>query len=100
MVYTNNRATNKCWYPHTNKLKYCSPETIDEHNNNFGKGWSPGSNFLSSTETSYPPKIKTSLYDHHLIKNDIFEATVKFHQGELQLVYLTIYLMAYLGLSC
>ena len=29
--------------PHTKKLKYCSYAIFDEHNNKFGKGWSPGS---------------------------------------------------------
>ena len=43
MSYTNIRATIKWWGPHTKTLKYCSSAKIDEHNNKFGKGWSPGS---------------------------------------------------------
>ena len=38
MSYINDIATMKGWYPHTKKLKYCSYEKFDEHNNKFGKG--------------------------------------------------------------
>ena len=38
MGYTNSRDTMKWWYTHTKKLKYCSSENFDEHDNKFGKG--------------------------------------------------------------
>ena len=38
MGYTNSRAIIKLWDPHTKRLKYCSSEKFDEHNNKFGKG--------------------------------------------------------------
>ena len=72
MVYTNSRATIKLWYPHTKKLKYWLSAKFDEHNNNFGKGWSPGSNILKGKYTSAIPTIKIDLSDHPCIECDIF----------------------------
>ena len=42
MGYTNSRSAMKWWELHTEKLKYSSSAKFDEHNNKFGKGWSPG----------------------------------------------------------
>ena len=42
MGYTNSRAKFKWWDPHTKKLKYFPSDNYDEHNNEFGKGWSSG----------------------------------------------------------
>ena len=55
MIYTNIRATIKWWDPHTKKLKYCSSETFDENNNKLGKGWSPGSEIMTSKNISTLP---------------------------------------------
>ena len=41
MGYNNNIYTIKWWDPHTKKLKYFSYAKFDEHNNKFGKLWSP-----------------------------------------------------------
>ena len=49
MGYIINRATSKWWYQHTNRLKYYSLDFFDEHNNKFGKSWSPGSELMLST---------------------------------------------------
>ena len=58
MVYTNIRATMKWWYPQTNKIRYCSSANFDEHNNKFGKGWSPGSELVLGTNNSKLTKLK------------------------------------------
>ena len=76
MGYTNIRSTMKLWDPYTKKLKYCSPEKFDEHNNKFGKGWSPGYEPILGTNISTLPTLKTDLSDHPFIKNDIFEVNV------------------------
>ena len=55
MGYKNSRATIKWWYPRTKKLKYCSYANFDEHNNKFGKGWSPGSEIMLGTNISTIP---------------------------------------------
>ena len=68
MVYTKSRATMKCWYPYTKKLKYFSSATFDEHNNNFGKIWSPGYNLWKDIETSALQKIKIDISDQAFIK--------------------------------
>ena len=52
MGYTNSRATIKWWNPHTKKLKYFSSVKFDEHNNTFGKVWSPGSELILSKNIS------------------------------------------------
>ena len=78
MGYTNSRATTKWWDPHTNKLKYCSSAKFDEHNNNFGKGWSLSSELMKRTNTLTPPKLKHYLSDHPFIKHYKFEVAVNF----------------------
>ena len=59
MGYTKSRATIKWYDPHTKKLKYCSSEKFDEHNNKFGKGWSLGSELILGTNTSTLRTLKT-----------------------------------------
>ena len=76
-IYQHQRKI-KWWDLHTKKLKYRSSEKNDEHNNNFGKVWSPGYNLLNGTYTLYLPTIKIDIPDKPLIKDDIFEATVTF----------------------
>ena len=78
MGYTNSRATMKLWDPHTKKLKYCSSTKFGEHNNKFGKGWSPGSKLMLGTNISTLKKLKTDLSDDPFIKDDIFEVNVNF----------------------
>ena len=78
MGQTNSRATMKWWYQHTKKLKYCSSGNFDEHNNIFGKGWSPGSKLMLGTNISALPTLKIDLSDHSFIKYDIFEVNVNF----------------------
>ena len=51
---------------------------IFEHNNKFGKGWSPGSELMLGTNTSTLPTLKIDLSDYPLIKYDIFEGIVNF----------------------
>ena len=57
MDYTKSRATMKWCYPHTKKLKYFLSETIDEHKNKVGKGWSPGTELMLGVNTSTLPKL-------------------------------------------
>ena len=52
MGYNNSIAKMKCWDPHTNKLKYCTFEKNYEHNNKFGKVWSPGYEYMTGTNIS------------------------------------------------
>ena len=52
MVYTNSRSTMKFWEPYTKKPKYCSFAKFDEHNNKFGKIWSPGSELMRGKNNS------------------------------------------------
>ena len=59
--YTNIRYTIEWWNPHTNKLKYFSSECFDEHNNKFGKGWSPGSEITSGTNISTLPTLNIDI---------------------------------------
>ena len=72
MDYTNSRPTMKWCEPHTKRLKYCSNVNCDEHDNNFGRGWSPGSKLMLGTNTSTLPTLKNNLSDHPFIKDDIF----------------------------
>ena len=81
MGYKHSRATMKCWDAHTKKLKYCSFEKFDEHNNKFFKGWSPGSEITLGTYTSTLSKLKNDLSDNPFIKYDIFEVNVNFLTG-------------------
>ena len=67
--------------PHTKKLKYCSSEIFDEHNNKFGKVWSPVYEFMTGTNTFTLPILKIDLSYHHFIKYDIFKVTVNFPLG-------------------
>ena len=78
MGYTKSRDTMKWCDPHTKKLKYCSSVKFYEHNNKFGKGWSPGSELMIDTNISTLPTLKIDLSDHSFIKDDIFEANITF----------------------
>ena len=91
MGYAKIRATMKWWEPHTKKLKYCSSEMFDEHNNKFGKGWSPGSELMLVTNTSTLTTLKIDLSDHTLIKYDIFEVHVNFSPKGAIIVILAQY---------
>ena len=68
----------KWWEPHTKILKYCSSADFDEHNNKFGKGWSPGSELMLRKNNSTVPTIKNDLSDHPFTIDNIFEANVNF----------------------
>ena len=61
MGYTNSIFTMKWWDPHTKRLKYCSSAKFDEHNNKFGRGWSPGSELMLGTNISILPTLKNYL---------------------------------------
>ena len=74
----NSRSTIKWWDLHTKTLKYCSSDKFDEHNNKFGKLWSPSSTLMNGTSFFALPTIKMYLSYHPFIKDDIFESTVKF----------------------
>ena len=76
MGYTNIIAKMKWWEPHTKKLKYCSFENFDEHNNKFGKGWFPGSELILSTNIYTLLTLKIDLSYHPFNKYDIFEANL------------------------
>ena len=68
----------KFWDPHTKKLKYCSSEKFDEHNNKSGKLFSTGFELMLGTNISTLPTLKTDILDHLFIKDDIFEVNVNF----------------------
>ena len=72
MGYTNSRATMKWWDPHTKNLKYFPYDKFDEHNNKFGKGWSPGSGLMLGTNNYTLSTLKIGLLNHPFIKDDIF----------------------------
>ena len=74
MGYKNSRDTMKWLDPDTKKLKYCSYEKFDEHNNRFGKGWSPGSELMLGTNTFTLPTLKLDLSYQPFAKYDIFKA--------------------------
>ena len=76
MGYTNSISTLKFWDPHTKELKYCSSSKFDEHNNKFGKGWSPGSEPALVKNNSALTTLKIDLSDHPFIKYDIFEVNI------------------------
>ena len=59
MGYTNSRATIKPWEPPTNKYRYFQSKNVEEHNNTFGKGWSPGSGFITITNIPTLTTLKT-----------------------------------------
>ena len=62
----------KWWDPHTNKIKYCLSEKIAEHNNKFGKRWSPGSELITGANFSTLPTVKIDPSYHPFIKDDLF----------------------------
>ena len=68
----------KGWDLHTKRLKYCSSGIFNEYKNKFGKGWSPESELMLGTNTSYLPTLEIYLSDHTFIKYDIFEVNVDF----------------------
>ena len=49
MDYTTSISTMELWDPQSNKLKYFLSSKFDEHNNKFGKGWSPVSTLMNGT---------------------------------------------------
>ena len=59
MGYTKIIATMKWWDPHTKKIKYFIYAKFDEHNNKFGKVWSPGSELMTVTTKIFPSNTKT-----------------------------------------
>ena len=61
MGYTNSISKMKWWDPNTKIIKYCSSAKFDEHNNKFGKGWSPGSELILETNISIFPTLKIDL---------------------------------------
>ena len=79
MGYTDIIAIIKWWYPHTKRLKYCSSNFFHEHNNKFGRGWSPGSELMLGTNISILPTLKNYLSDQPFIKDDIVEGNANFH---------------------
>ena len=62
MGYTNSRAKMKWWDPHIKKLKYFLSAKFDEHNNKFGKLWSPGSTLTTGTNISALTMLKMTSY--------------------------------------
>ena len=78
MGYTNIISTMKWWGPHTKKIKYFSSAKFHEHNNKFGKGWSPGYEFMLGKNISTLPTLKFYPSYHTFIKDDIFEVNVNF----------------------
>ena len=78
MGYTNSRSAMKLWELHTEKLKYSSSAKFDEHNNKFGKGWSPGYELMLGTNNSTLPKLKIDPSYHPFIKDDIFGVNFNF----------------------
>ena len=58
MGQTNSKATIKWWGPYIKKLKYFSIAKFDEHNNKFGKLWSPDYSLINVTNISAPPMLK------------------------------------------
>ena len=91
MSYTNIRAKIKWWEPHIKKLKYFSSAKFDEHNNKFGKGWSPGSELKIGKNISTLSTLKIDPSDHPFIKFDIFEVNVIFTPRGTPIVIVTQY---------
>ena len=52
MGYTTSIATMKWWDSHTNKPKYFSSQTFDEHINKFLIGWPTGSELITGKHIS------------------------------------------------
>ena len=84
--YINIRETIKWWDPHTKKLKYYSFSKCNEYNNKFFKGWSPGYSLMNGTSIVSLPTLKIDISYHPLIKDDIFEAEVKFPPRDTTIV--------------
>ena len=61
MGYTKSISKMQWWDPNTKKTKYCSYEKFDEHNNKFGKRWSPCYELMIVTNTSTLPTLKIDL---------------------------------------
>ena len=78
MGYKNSRATKKWWDTQIKKLKNCSSEKNDEHNNKFGKWWQPGSELMLGTNNYTLTTLKIDLLDNPFIKYFIFEVNVNF----------------------
>ena len=76
MIYTNIRSAMKWLNPHTQNLKCFSSAKFYEHNNKFGKRWSPGYEFIPGTNISTLPTLNIDLSYHPFIKYDIFEVSV------------------------
>ena len=85
MGYKNTRAKMKWWDPHTKILKYCSSENSDEHNNKFGKVWSPGSELMIGTNISILPTLKLTSNIIPLSKIIYLKAMLNLHQQALPL---------------
>ena len=68
----------KWWYPHKKRPKTFSSAKLNEHNNKFGNGWSPGSELMIVTNISTLPTLKNDLSDHPFLKDDIFDGNVNF----------------------
>ena len=54
----------KWWDHHIKKSKYFSFTKFDEHNNTFGKEWSPSSELMNGKNVSTLPILKAYLSDH------------------------------------
>ena len=91
MGYTNSRAKMKWWDPHIKKLKYFLSAKFDEHNNKFGKLWSPGSTLTTGTNISALTMLKNDLLYHSFIKYDIFEETVNFPPRDTPIIMIDHY---------
>ena len=80
----------KWWDAHINKLRYCSSEKFDEHNNKFGKGWPPGSNMLNVKNTPDLQTIKLIFLANLSLKKRYLKKHSNFRQGALRLTSLII----------
>ena len=58
----------KWWDPHTKKLKHSEFYKYDNHNNKFGKGWSPGPELINGTHIYSLTTRKIDLSDLPFIK--------------------------------
>ena len=80
MGYTNSRYTMKWYYPHTNKIRYCSSEIVDEYKNKFGKKWSPGSELMTGTNIFILLTLKMISQIIPSSKMIYFKLLLNFHQ--------------------
>ena len=88
MGYTKITDTIKWWDPHTKKLKYFLSAEFDEHNNKFGKGWSPGSELMTGTNISSLKKLKLISHITPLSNMVYLKSLLIYHQQLLLLVSL------------